>query len=210
MIRRLRIMGEPYPISEVGEAAPSGIVVPPERNAVQVEFAAPDFRPGSPLQYQYKLESRGAEWSVPAGSFRILAPVWRRAWFLALAAVLGLAAAYSVHRYRVSHLIALERVRTRIVRDLHDDIGASLSQVAIKSELVSQRAAADREALQEIAGTSRVAAMHERDRGGRSTPATTACTISGNGCAGGHGRQITRNELLVLFGRSQSRWSAAR
>jgi len=41
LIRRLRIMGEPYPISEVGEAAPSGIVVPPEHNAVQVEFAAP-------------------------------------------------------------------------------------------------------------------------------------------------------------------------
>ena len=123
----------------------------------------PDFRPGSPLQYQYKLESRGAEWSAassersvhyaslsagdyrflvravgPDGagpsaavSFRVVAPVWRRAWFLVLAAVLGLAAAYSVHWYRVSHLIALERVRTRIVTDLHDDIGASLSQSEI-------------------------------------------------------------------------------
>ena len=187
LIRRLRIMGEPYPISEVGEAAVSGIVVPPERNAIQVEFAAPDFRPGSALQYQYKLESAAAEWSpassersvhyasLPAGdyqflvravgqdgagppagvSFRVLAPVWRRAWFLALVAALGLAAAYSVHRYRVSQLIALERVRTRIATDLHDDIGASLSQMAIMSELVSRRAAADREALQAIAGTSR-------------------------------------------------------
>jgi hypothetical protein len=46
LIRRLRIMGEPYPISEVGEAAPSGIVVPPEHNAVQVEFAPPGFPAG--------------------------------------------------------------------------------------------------------------------------------------------------------------------
>jgi ligand-binding sensor domain-containing protein/two-component sensor histidine kinase len=187
LIRRLRIMGEPYPISEIGETALSGIVVPPERNTMQVEFAAPDFRPGSPLQYQYKLEGGGPEWSpassersvhfasLSAGdyrflvravgpdgagpsaavSFRVLAPVWRRAWFLALAAVLGLAVAYSVHRYRVSQLIALEHVRTRIATDLHDDVGASLSQMAIMSELVSRRAAADREALQEIAGTSR-------------------------------------------------------
>jgi ligand-binding sensor domain-containing protein/two-component sensor histidine kinase len=187
LIRRLRIMGDPYPISEVGEAAVSGIVVPPQRNAIQVEFAAPDFRPGSPLQYQYKLESGRTEWSPasrersvhyaslspgdyqflvravgpdgagpPAAvSFRVLAPVWRRAWFLALVAVLGLTAAYFVHRYRVSQLIALEHVRTRIATDLHDDIGASLSQVAIMSEVVSRHAAPDRKALEEIAGTSR-------------------------------------------------------
>jgi signal transduction histidine kinase len=33
-------------------------------------------------------------------------------------------------------LVAIERVRTRIATDLHDDIGASLSQIAILSELV--------------------------------------------------------------------------
>jgi signal transduction histidine kinase len=56
----------------------------------------------------------------------------------------------------VLRLLELERIRTRIATDLHDDVGASLSQVAIMSEVVSRRAAADREALNEIAGTSRV------------------------------------------------------
>jgi signal transduction histidine kinase len=36
-------------------------------------------------------------------------------------------------------LLALERIRTRIATDLHDDIGSSLSQVAILSEVVRRR-----------------------------------------------------------------------
>jgi signal transduction histidine kinase len=53
------------------------------------------------------------------------------------------------------HALELERVRTRIATDLHDDVGASLSQVAIMSEVVSHRAVPDRKTLEEIAGTSR-------------------------------------------------------
>jgi signal transduction histidine kinase len=53
----------------------------------------------------------------------------------------------------------LERVRTRIATDLHDDIGSSLSQIAILSEVVSQRVPQDNapviEPLSLIAGTSR-------------------------------------------------------
>jgi signal transduction histidine kinase len=67
-----------------------------------------------------------------------------------------------LYRYRVAQIIQLERVRTRIATDLHDDIGASLSKIAILSEVVHQRvaplAAADNqinEPLDVIAGTSR-------------------------------------------------------
>ncbi len=47
--------------------------------------------------------------------------------------------AFSLYRYRVRQLLELERVRTRIATDLHDDIGASLSRVAILSEVVRQQ-----------------------------------------------------------------------
>src|SRR5262249_38271211 len=67
LIRRLRIFGVPYPISEVGETALRGIEIPPERNAIQIEFASADFQSGSPLQYQYKLEGTSLEWSRPSG-----------------------------------------------------------------------------------------------------------------------------------------------
>jgi signal transduction histidine kinase len=70
--------------------------------------------------------------------FRILPPIWQRGWFLVLAAGVAGSVVYALHRYRVARLIELERVRTRIATDLHDDIGAALSQMAILSEVVKQ------------------------------------------------------------------------
>jgi ligand-binding sensor domain-containing protein/signal transduction histidine kinase len=71
--------------------------------------------------------------------FRILPPLWRRWWFLTLAATLTGLAVYALFRYRVARLVELERVRTRIATDLHDDIGAGLSRVAILSEVVKRQ-----------------------------------------------------------------------
>ena len=45
---------------------------------------------------------------------------------------------YVAYRYRVKQLLQFERVRTRIATDLHDDIGASLSRMAILSEVLKQ------------------------------------------------------------------------
>ena len=77
---------------------------------------------------------------------------------MAIASVLVVGLGVLLYRYRVAQLVAIERVRTRIATDLHDDIGASLSQIAIQSELalgeadVSPGAA---NALDRIATTSR-------------------------------------------------------
>jgi len=49
-------------------------------------------------------------------------------------------AAAAIHRARVFRLLELERVRTRIATDLHDDLGASLSRISILSELARRQA----------------------------------------------------------------------
>jgi signal transduction histidine kinase len=72
--------------------------------------------------------------------FSVLAPVWQRRWFLALAAAGVCALAFAVHRSRVRRAIAVERVRSQIAADLHDGVGASLSRIAILSEVVRQQA----------------------------------------------------------------------
>lgn len=91
-------------------------------------------------------------------SFKVLRPFWQRWWFL-ISAVLTIGfLIYSVYRYRVAQLLELERVRTRIATDLHDDIGSSLSQIAILSEVVRQKIGDGNgvnEPLKMIAGTSR-------------------------------------------------------
>jgi signal transduction histidine kinase len=82
-----------------------------------------------------------------------------RWWFLALCGLIVAAVAVSAHRIRVARAVAMERVRTRIATDLHDDIGASLSQIAIHSELLRRRVdgedASTRSRLSRIAGDAR-------------------------------------------------------
>jgi signal transduction histidine kinase/ligand-binding sensor domain-containing protein len=84
----------------------------------------------------------GTHWSErTAGlSFAVLPPFWRTWWLLSLAAALVASGAYALYRYRVAQLLRLERMRTRIAADLHDDIGASLSRIAIQSDLVRRPA----------------------------------------------------------------------
>jgi len=114
------------------------------------------------------VNSEGVMSQDPASMvFVILPPVWLTWWFLTLAALATGALIYVLHRYRVRQLLAVERVRTRIATDLHDDIGSSLSQISILSELIRQRLnTADplvSQPLREIATVSRemVAALSD-------------------------------------------------
>ena len=72
-------------------------------------------------------------------TFRILPHMWARWWFLALVAIGLTFVLYALYRYRIARLVELERVRTRIATDLHDDIGSSLSRMAILSEVAKRR-----------------------------------------------------------------------
>ena len=74
--------------------------------------------------------------------FIVLAPLWRRGWFVAIVAAAICVVAFVFHRSRVRHAIAVERVRSQIAADLHDGVGASLSRIAILSEVVRQQAQA--------------------------------------------------------------------
>jgi ligand-binding sensor domain-containing protein/two-component sensor histidine kinase len=116
----------------------------------------------SPGSYHFlvrAVSSNGLISPLPATiAFVILPPVWRQWWFIGLVATATLIMLYSVYRYRVARLIELERIRTRIATDLHDDIGSSLSQVAVLSEVVRRRAGSEpgvSEPLSTIAGLSR-------------------------------------------------------
>ena len=72
-------------------------------------------------------------------SFTIRPPLWQRWWVLSLAALALTLMAYSLYRYRVSRLLAVANMRTRIATDLHDDIGANLTKIAILSEVARQQ-----------------------------------------------------------------------
>jgi signal transduction histidine kinase len=71
--------------------------------------------------------------------FTVMKPLWAQWWFVSAMALAAGAAAYGAYRYRLAQLVKLERVRARISADLHDDIAASLSQIAVLSEVARAR-----------------------------------------------------------------------
>ena len=73
-------------------------------------------------------------WSKPAQlSFAITPPVWERWWFILISFLIVISPVIVVIRLRMHKMLALERLRAKIAADLHDDIGAGLSEINILS-----------------------------------------------------------------------------
>ena len=70
--------------------------------------------------------------------FAIRSPFWQQAWFVTLVALAVALMAYVVYRYRLARLLEIANMRTRIATDLHDDIGANLTRIALLSEVASR------------------------------------------------------------------------
>lgn len=100
-------------------------------------------------------------------SFKILRPIYLRWWFLTLATLLIGFAIWQLYRVRVRRLLEIERTRTRIATDLHDDIGADLSKISLLSEVVKMQMTngndENNRLLTKIAETSRKSVDSMRD-----------------------------------------------
>lgn len=94
-------------------------------------------------EYKFEVRAAAAEKNYslqPAVvNFRIAAPVWRRWWFVAGMLALTVLLIYTFYRYRLNKLLEIERTRTRIATDLHDDIGANLSKISLLSDIVNMQ-----------------------------------------------------------------------
>jgi CheY-like chemotaxis protein len=98
----------------------------------------------APGRYRFEVRALSADGGTsptPATlSFTVLRPLWQRWWAITMAVLTLAALAYALHRLRVARAVHPERVRTRIATDLHDDIGSSLSYVALVSDVLHGRA----------------------------------------------------------------------
>jgi signal transduction histidine kinase/ligand-binding sensor domain-containing protein len=169
LVHAVRVNGRPRPISALGEAEPGALSLSPSERQVQVDFGGfrhdllyqtrlsgvdPEWTPASssrsvhylslaPGSYELSIRAVSPEGSSSARPamvrFRIAAPFWQRWSFLGLATLAVAAAAYAFHRYRVARILEVAEMRTRIATDLHDDIGANLTKIAILSEVARQR-----------------------------------------------------------------------
>lgn len=85
--------------------------------------------------------------------FRILRPVWQRWWFVTLVALALAGLVRAAFQYRLARLMEVAHMRTHIATDLHDDIGANLTRIALLSEVA--RHTREQESLLSIARIAR-------------------------------------------------------
>jgi ligand-binding sensor domain-containing protein/two-component sensor histidine kinase len=138
------------------EGADDDWSLPTEERAVNYARLAP----GTYRFFVRAVNADGVVSATPASiSFRVLPPIWQRWWFVLLSTLLLSGLIYVGYKFQVKRLLEIERVRVRIATDLHDDIGSSLSRMAILSEVVKQDSSViHRESLERltnIAETSR-------------------------------------------------------
>jgi signal transduction histidine kinase len=169
LIHSIRVNGHVKPISDLGDVEPAALSLSPSERQLQVDFGGfrhdllyqtrlsgvdREWTPPSssrsvhylslaPGSYELSIRAVSPEdgsSSRPATvRFRIAPPLWQRWWFLGLATFAVAAAAYAGYRYRIARILEVAEMRTRIATDLHDDIGANLTKIAILSEVARQR-----------------------------------------------------------------------
>ena len=66
----------------------------------------------------------------------ITPPFWQTLWFRIIIVLLAAGLIYALHSYRLKRQLEIERMRIRIASDLHDDVGASLTKIAVHSEII--------------------------------------------------------------------------
>ena len=77
-------------------------------------------------------------WNEEGVDLRIVIhpPFWETWWFRLLVATLLSVALWMAYRARIRKLLALERMRVQIASDLHDDIGSSLTKIALYADVI--------------------------------------------------------------------------
>ena len=79
-------------------------------------------------------------WSENAAqlSFQVLPLFWQTIWFKFLIGLLVIAVIILSYRIRRARLLALERLRQQIARDLHDEVGANLGSISLLTEVMEK------------------------------------------------------------------------
>src|SRR2546422_685257 len=90
--------------------------------------------------FRVRASNNDGVWNEAGASilFIIHSPFWKTWWFIGLMVIAASPMIYGVYRYRITKLLEIERTRSAIATDLHDDIGTSLTNIALFSDLAQR------------------------------------------------------------------------
>ncbi len=97
-----------------------------------------------PGTYTFRVQGRNSAgvWDERGAVMQlIITPPWWGTWWFRIAALaMFFGALYAFYRYRLAQAVKVVRVRERIARDLHDEIGSTLSSVSLFSSVAQKKA----------------------------------------------------------------------
>lgn len=113
--------------------------------SVDPEWVESDFRfaryanlDNGEYNFEIRAKNEGGNWStIKNVSFTILAPFYKSWWFITLSIILIAGTVTLFITMRVRQVIQFERLRTKLSADLHDNVGAGLTEISILSEVIA-------------------------------------------------------------------------
>ncbi len=100
-----------------------------------------------PGEYTFRVTGTNADglWNRSGTSVKviIIPPFWMTWWFIALITIIIGAIIYYLSTLRIKHQLAIEKLKTKLAADLHDNVGASLTEISILSEVAAHKSNGD-------------------------------------------------------------------
>jgi signal transduction histidine kinase len=113
-----------------------------------------DFANLSPGNYKLKVWSLGTTGLSSTEAFvipiKILPPFYSTWWFITLVIILVGLVFYTIYKLRLSKILEIQEIRNKLARDLHDDVGSTLSGISMFSKLAKELAVKDTQKSIEI------------------------------------------------------------
>lgn len=88
--------------------------------------------------FEVKAMNEWGYWSEPTSLSFVINPAWWETWWARLLFVTTLGfLLWVAFQYRLNYLLKLERLRTKIASDLHDEVGSMLTQISLNVDFLS-------------------------------------------------------------------------
>jgi ligand-binding sensor domain-containing protein/two-component sensor histidine kinase len=94
-----------------------------------------------PGKYVFILRAKNSDGTIALTERKLFIVIqsafWQTWWFKIFLGLAIIAVLYGLYRMRINRILAQQKLRNSIARDLHDEVGSTLSSIAIMSEVVA-------------------------------------------------------------------------